>query len=83
MKSAPDVELALRKQLRVSIIVTGLIALLAAAVTGMMVLRPDLPLLLQIVIPTIFWVWVVHGIWEFRKIYVRMGAASDTESIDT
>ena len=56
---------------------------MAAAVTGMMVLRPDLPLLLQIVIPTIFWVWVVHGIWEFRKIYVRMGAASDTESIDT
>lgn len=84
MNPAPDLERALRRQLWVSIVVTGLIALLAIAATGVVVLRSDLPLLLQIVIPAIFWVWVVHGAWEFRKIYVRLGAApSDTESIDT
>jgi hypothetical protein len=83
MSNARDVEQARRNQLWLSVVVTSVIAALAAAVTWVMVLRDDLPLLVQIAISLVFWAWVVWSAWEFRKIYVRMGVASETPRIDT
>ena len=82
MSITRDVEQARRKQLWLSVVVTTLIAALAAAVTWMMALRDD-PLWVQNALFLVFWVWVVWAAWEFRKIYVRMGVDSETPHIDT
>jgi hypothetical protein len=74
---------ARRQQLWLSIVVTGLVGALAAAVTWAMVLRHDLPLLVQIALPAVFWIWVVWSGLEFRKIYVRMGISDGSGNVDT
>jgi hypothetical protein len=82
MNTTRNLERARRSQLWLSVIVTTLLGALAAAVTWKMVARSDLPILVQIALPAVFWIWVVWAAWEFRKIYVRMGA-SETPHIDT
>jgi hypothetical protein len=83
MNTAPDLDAARRKQLLLSIVVTTLIAALAAAVTLAMALRDDLSLVAQVAISAIIWIWVPWSAWEFRKIYVRMGVNSEGSGIDT
>ena len=83
MNTARDIERARRHQLWLSIIVTILIAALAGAVTWLMLLRSDLPVLIQVIVPAIFWSWVVWGVRELRKIYMRMGIAPENPHIDS
>ena len=73
MSVAPDMNVARRKQLLLSVVVTTLIAALAAAVTFAMALRADLSVIVRVAICVVFWIWVPWTAWEFRKIYVRMG----------
>ena len=83
MSTAPDLIAARRKQLLLSVVVTSLIAGLAVAVTFAMALRDDLSLIARVAISAVIWIWVPWSAWEFRKIYLRMGAASETPRIDT
>jgi hypothetical protein len=83
MNTAPDRNVARRKQLALSLVVTTLIAALAAAVTFAMALRDDLSLAARVAISAVIWTWVPWAAWEFRKIYVRMGVASEKPRIDT
>lgn len=83
MSIAPDLNAARRKQLLLSIVVTSLIAALAAAVTFAMALRDDLSLIARIAISAVIWIWVPWSAWEYRKIYVRMGVSSESSGIDT
>ena len=83
MSIAPDLKAARRKQLLLSVVVTSLIAALAAAVTFAMALRDDLSLIARIAISAVIWIWVPWAAWEFRKIYLRMGVNSEGSGIDT
>ena len=83
MSAAPDLSAARRKHLLLSVVVTSLLAALAAAVTFAMALRDDLSLVARIAISGIIWIWVPWSAWEFRKIYVRIGANSEGSGIDT
>ena len=83
MNTVPDLNLARRKQLLLSVVVTTLIAALAAAVTFAMALRDDLSFVVRVAISAVIWIWVPWSAWEFRKIYVRIGANSEGSSIDT
>jgi hypothetical protein len=77
MSVAPNPDAARRKQLLLSIVVTTLIAALAASATFAMLARDDLPLIARVAISAVLWVWVAWSAWEFRKIYVRMGGRSE------
>jgi hypothetical protein len=83
MSTAPDLNAARRKQLMLSVVVTILLAVLAAAVTFAMAMRDDLSLIGRFAISALIWIWVPWSAWEFRKIYVRMGVNSVGSSIDT
>ncbi len=82
MSAASDLVAARRKQLLLSVVVTSLIAALAAVVTFAMALRDDLSLIARVAISAVIWIWVPWSAWEFRKIYVRMGVSSEG-GIDT
>ena len=66
MSIAPDLNAARRKQLLLSVVVTSLIAALAAAVTFAMALRDDLSLIARIAISAVIWIWCLgrHGNFE-------------------
>ena len=83
MSAAPDLNAARRKQLLLSVVVTSLIAALAAGVTFAMALQDDLSLIARIAISAVMWIGVPWSAWEFRKIYVRMGVNSEGSGIDT
>ena len=83
MSTARYLDVARRKQLLLSVVVTTLIAALAAAVTFAMVLRDDLSLTARVAICAVIWIWVPWSAWEFRKTYVRMGVSSEGSHIDT
>ena len=80
---SPRQRRAIRHQLWLSIVVTGLLLALAAAVTFAMVLRDDLAMVFRVFISAVMWLWAAWAARDFRKIYVQMKADPSASYLDT